>query len=115
MRRYVMRKLLKGSLTAVGAGVVLAAGMATPANAAGIDSDFYVSAPGEGWCHVLGIEFYTPGSTQPPRQETLSACGNHTAVQHFKSSHTNWRIIWNENVQVDRPNIKTPPPPPIET
>ena len=40
-----MRKLLKGSLTAVGAGVVLAAGMATPANAAGIDSDFYVSAP----------------------------------------------------------------------
>ena len=92
-----MRKLLKGSLTAVGAGVVLAAGMATPANAAGIDSDFYVSAPGEGWCHVLGIEFYTPGSTQPPRQETLSACGNHTAVQHFKTIHTHWKIAVNVN------------------
>lgn len=98
-----MRKLLKGSLTAVGAGVVLAAGMATPANAAGIDSDFYVSAPpGEGWCHVLGIEFYTPGSTQPPRQEFLAACGNERAVLHFKSNHTNWRIASNENVQVDR-------------
>lgn len=111
----MMKKSLKRVLTAGAAGVALATGAGIPANAAGIDSNFYASAPGEGWCHVLGIEFYTPGSTQPPRQETLSACGNHTAVQHFKSSHTNWRIIWNENVQVDRPNIKTPPPPPIET
>ena len=92
-----MRKLLKGSLTAVGAGVVLAAGMATPANAAGIDSDFYASAAGPGMCHAILLEFYTPGSTQPPRQEFLSACNNKDDVQHFKSNHTNWRIVENVN------------------
>ena len=96
-----MRKLLKGSLTAVGAGVVLAAGMATPANAAGIDSDFYASAAGPGLCHVIVLEFYTPGSAQPPRQETLAACYNEEAVKHFKSNHTNWRIVQNENTPVD--------------
>ncbi|OXT10798.1 hypothetical protein B9K03_08745 [Rothia sp. Olga] len=92
-----MRKLLKGSLTAVGAGVVLAAGMATPANAAGIDSDFYVSAPGEGWCHKIILEFYTPGSSQNPRFETIYACGNHMSVQHFKTIHTHWKIVVNVN------------------
>ena len=92
-----MRKLLKGSLTAVGAGVVLAAGMATPANAAGIDSDFYVSAPGEGWCHKIILEFYTPGSSQNSRFETIYACGNPMFVQHFKTIHTHWKIVVNVN------------------
>ena len=92
-----MRKLLKGSLTAVGAGVVLAAGMATPASAVGIDSNFYASAPGEGWCHKIILEFYTPGSSQNPRFETIYACGNHMSVQHFKTIHTHWKIVVNVN------------------
>ena len=92
-----MRKLLKGSLTAVGAGVVLAAGMATPANAAGMDSDLSVSAPRAGWCHKISLEFYTPGSSQNPRFETIYACGNHMSVQHFKTIHTHWKIVVNVN------------------
>ena len=98
----MMKKSLKRVLTAGAAGVVLAAGAGVPANATGIDSDFYVSAPGEGWCHVIAIEFYTPGSTQPPRQEFLSACDNKDEVEHFKSNHTDWRILYNINSPLRR-------------
>jgi hypothetical protein len=97
----MMKKSLKRVLTAGTAGVALAAGAGIPANAAGIDSDFYASAAGPGLCHVIVLEFYTPGSAQPPRQETLAACYNEEAVKHFKSNHTNWRIVQNENTPVD--------------
>lgn len=56
----MMKKSLKRVLTAGAAGVALAAGAGIPANAAGIDSDFYASAAGPGLCHVIVLEFYTP-------------------------------------------------------
>ena len=94
-----MKKYLKGAITAGAAGIILAGGMASPASA-DIKGPFYVTGPGSGKCRELDIEFYTPGSSQAPRHESLLACGNRTTTAHFRSNHTHVRTtvrdIWNE-------------------
>ena len=93
-----MKASIKGALTAGIVGMILASSLATSANAAVIERDF--SGPGSGKCRELDIEFYTPGSSQAPRHESLLACGNRTATAHFRSNHTHVRTterdIWNE-------------------
>ncbi|WP_309323758.1 hypothetical protein [Actinomyces stomatis] len=95
-----MKASIKGALTAGVVGVILASSLATSANAAVIERDFSVTGPGSGKCRELDIEFYTPGSSQAPRHESLLACGNRTATAHFRSNHTHVRTterdIWNE-------------------
>lgn len=95
-----MKTSIKGALTAGVVGVILASSLATSANAAVIERDFSVTGPGSGKCRELDIEFYTPGSSQAPRHESLLACGNRTTTAHFRSNHTHVRTtvrdIWNE-------------------
>jgi hypothetical protein len=91
----IMKKSLKGAITAGAAGVILAGGLASPASAANIDSDFVVTGPGAGKCHEIILEFYTPGSGQHPRHEYMTKCGSGKLVRHYKSNHTHWRIIGN--------------------
>lgn len=90
-----MKKSLKGAITAGAAGVILAGGLASPASAANIDSDFVVTGPGAGKCHEITLEFYTPGSGQHSRIERMTKCGTGKTVRHYKSNHTHWRIIGN--------------------
>ena len=93
-----MKTSIKGALTAGVVGVILASSLATSANAAVIERDFSVTGPGAGKCRELDIAFYTPGSSQAPRHESLLACGNRTATAHFRSNHTHVRTterdIW---------------------
>ena len=99
-----MKTSIKEALTAGVVGVILASSLATPANAAVIERDFSVTGPGPGKCRELDIEFYTPGSSQAPRHESLLACGNRTATAHFRSNHTHVRTterdIWDDPFKV---------------
>jgi len=100
-----MKTSIKGALTAGIVGMILASSLATPANAAGIERDFSVTGPGLGKCRELDIEFYTPGSSQASRHESLVACGNRTSTAHFRSNHTHVRTtkrdFWNGPFEVN--------------
>ena len=100
-----MKTSIKGALTAGIVGMILASILATPANAAVIERDFSVTGPGLGKCRELDIEFYTPGSSQASRHESLVACGNRTSTAHFRSNHTHVRTtkrdFWNGPFEVN--------------
>ena len=100
-----MKTSIKGALTAGIVGMILASSLATPANAAVIERDFSVTGPGFGKCRELDIEFYTPGSSQASRHESLLACGNRTSTAHFRSNHTHVRTtkrdFWNGPFEVN--------------
>ena len=76
-----MKTSLKGVLSAGAIGMILAGTLAPPASAATIERDF-----------TLSIEFFTPGSKQVPRHESITACGNQKKTVHYRSNHTRYTV-----------------------
>ena len=85
--------LTKGVLSAGAIGMILAGTLAPPASAATIERDFTVTSPGDGWCSTLSIEFFTPGSKQVPRHESITACGNQKKTVHYRSNLTHDSLV----------------------
>ena len=87
-----MKTSLKGVLSAGAIGMILAGALAPPASAATIERDFTVTSPGDGWCSTLSIDFFTPGSKEVPRHESITACGNQKKTVHYRSNHTRYTV-----------------------
>ena len=75
-----MKTSLKGVLSAGAIGMILAGTLAPPASAA------------DGWGSTLSIEFFTPGSKEVPRHESITACGNQKKTVHYRSNHTRYTV-----------------------